>query len=76
MDVTNLVHETGLLGDDGILLHDLEVLADNDVSVTGCGNEDVGAGSGLLHGGDLVTGHSGLESVDRINLGDDNSGTV
>ena len=68
--------KNGLLGNNGILLHDLKVLADNDVSVTGGGNKDVGSGSGLLHGGDLVTGHSGLEGIDGVDLGDDDSGTV
>jgi hypothetical protein len=65
-----------LLGDNSILLHDLEVLADNDVSVTGSGNEDVGSGSSILHGGDLVTGHGSLEGVDGVDLGNDDSGTV
>jgi len=52
------------------------VLANNDVSVTGGGNKDVGSGSSLLHGGDLVTGHGSLEGVDGIDLGNDDSGTV
>jgi len=68
--------KASLLGDNSILLHDLEVLADNDVSVTGGGNEDVGSGSSILHGGDLVTGHGSLEGVDGIDLGNDDSGTV
>jgi len=64
------------LADNGILLHLLEVLADDDVSVTGGGNEDVGTGSGVLHGADLVTGHGGLEGVDGVDLGNENTGTV
>jgi len=65
-----------LLGNNGILLHDLKVLADNDVSVTGGGNKDVGSGSSILHGSDLVTGHGSLEGVDGVDFGNDNSGTV
>ena len=65
-----------VLRDDGILRHDLEVLRGDDVTVTGGGDEDVAAGSSLLHGGDLVTGHRGLESVDGVDLGDDDTSTV
>ena len=72
----NLDIEVTNVGNNGILLHDLKVLADNDVSVTGGGNEDVGSGSSILHGGDLVTGHGSLEGVDGIDLGNDDSGTV
>lgn len=64
------------LADNGVLWHDLEVLGGDDVSVTGRGNEDVGSRSGLLHGGHLVAGHSGLQGVDGVNLGNENSGTV
>lgn len=60
----------------GVLLHDLEMLADNDVSVTGGSDKDVGSGSSVLHGGDLVAGHGGLEGVDGVNLGDQDSSTV
>jgi hypothetical protein len=83
IEVTDAGHQlsstrarANLLGDNSILLHDLEVLADNDVSVTGGGNEDVGSGSSILHGGDLVTGHGSLEGVDGIDFGNDDSGTV
>lgn len=68
--------QPNLLGDDGVLGHGLEMGASDDVSAASGGDEDVTAGSSLLHGGDLVTGHSGLEGVDRIDLGDDDSGTV
>jgi len=52
------------------------VLSSDDVSVSGGGNKDVGLGGSLLHGDDLVTSHSGLESVDRIDLGNENSASV
>jgi len=61
---------------DSILSHDLKVLGGDDVSASGRGDEDVSLRSGLFHGGDLVSGHSSLESVDRINLGDNYSSTV
>lgn len=68
--------QPNLLGDDGVLGHGLEMGASDDVSAASGGDEDVTSGSSLLHGGDLVTGHSGLEGVDRIDLGNDDSGTV
>lgn len=58
------------VGDDGVFGHDLEVLAGDNVLVSSGGDEDVGAGSGVFHGGDFVTGHSSLESVDWVDLGD------
>lgn len=64
------------VADNGVRLHGFKVLADNDVSTTGGGDKDVGLGSGFVHGGDLVTGHSGLQGVDRVDLGNENSSTV
>jgi hypothetical protein len=32
--------------------------------------------SSILHGGDLVTGHSGLKSIDWINLGNENARSI
>jgi hypothetical protein len=63
------------VGDDSVLGHDLEVLAGDDVPVTSGSNEDVGARGGVLHGSDFETGHSSLESVDRVDLGDKNTST-
>lgn len=64
------------LADDGILGHDLEVLATDDVAAAGGGNEDVSLGSGLLHGDDLETGHGSLEGVDGVDLGDNDTRSV
>lgn len=50
--------------------------ASDDVPAASGGNEDVTTGSSLLHGGDFITGHSGLESVDGVDLRNDDSGTV
>ena len=43
------------VADDGVVLHLAEVLADEDVLAAGGGHEDVAAGHGVLHGGDLIT---------------------
>jgi hypothetical protein len=65
-----------LLANNGILGHDRKVSTGDDVPVTSCGNEDVGAVSSILHGGDLVTGHGSLESVDGVDFGDEDASTV
>jgi hypothetical protein len=64
------------LADDGVLGHGGEVLATDDITAAGGGDEDVTLGSGLLHSGDLETGHRGLEGVDGVDLGDNNAGAV
>jgi len=72
----NLNVEVTDVGDNGVFYHDLEVLAGDDVPVTGGGDEDVGAGSGVVHGRDFETSHSSLEGVDRVDLGDENTSSV
>jgi hypothetical protein len=69
-------YELDLLADNGILRHDVEVLSGNDVSVTGGGDENVGPVGSVLHRADLVASHGGLEGVDGVDLGNENSGTV
>ena len=48
----------------------------DDVPVAGGGYKDIGARSGLLHGGDFKASHRSLESVDGIDLGDEHASTV
>lgn len=69
IEVTNVA-------DNGILLHDAEVVTSDDVSAASGGNEDLSLRSCLVHSGDFVSGHSGLKSVDGVDLGDNDSGTV
>jgi hypothetical protein len=59
-----------------VLWHLEDVPRLNNVPAAGGGDKDVTLRSGLLHGGDLVTGHSGLESVDRVDLGDEHTSAV
>ncbi|KAH3668817.1 hypothetical protein OGAPHI_002572 [Ogataea philodendri] len=68
VEVTNVTHN-------GVLWHDGEVLTSDDVSATGGGNEDLTLWGSLLHGGDLVAGNSSLQSVDRVDLSNDDSST-
>ena len=51
------------------------MLASQNVSASGGGDENLTDGSSLVHGNDLETRNSGLESVDRINLSDKDAGT-
>lgn len=64
------------VADDGILRHDREVSTGDDVPITGSGDEDVGARSSVFHSRHLVSSHSGLKGVDRIDLGDENASTI
>src|SRR5699024_1933752 len=57
-------------------LHLGHVLGGDDVEVTGRGDEDVGLVDNILHLGHLVTLHGRLQRTDRIDLGDDDPGTL
>ena len=52
------------------------MLATDDVPAASGGDEEVGTGSSLLHGGDFITGHGGLESVDRIDFSNEDTGAI
>ena len=52
------------------------MLRGDDVLVSGGSDEDVSAGSGILHSGHLVAGHGGLKGVDGVDLSDENASTV
>ena len=66
----NLNVEVTNVADNGVVAHDIEVSAGQDVTATSGGDEDLTLRSSLLHGGDLVTLNSSLEGVDGVNLGD------
>lgn len=57
-----------LTADNGIIGHQLKVLSSQDISAASGGNKDLSLASCLLHGDDLETGDSGLESVDGVNF--------
>jgi hypothetical protein len=63
------------VADDGVVGHSLEVHASEDVTAAGGGDEDLALGGSLLHGGDLEAGDGGLESVDGVDLGDNDAST-
>lgn len=68
--------QQNLLADDGIFRHNGEVGSCDDIPVTSGGDKDVRTGSGILHGGDFVTSHRSLKSIDRVDLGNENASTV
>src|SRR5579859_7420545 len=48
------------VANDSIVLHDGKVFSSDDISTTGCGDEDVSLRSGLFHGEDFVSFKTGL----------------
>lgn len=52
------------------------MLRSDDITVAGSGDEDVGSGGSILHSGHLIAGHSGLKSVNGIDLRDENTSTI
>ena len=52
------------------------MLEGEDVHVARCRHIDVGGSERVFDGGDLIALHRGLECVDRVNFGDDNSCAV
>jgi len=70
----NLAVEVTDVADNGVVLHDFEVSWGHDAGAAGGGDEDHGSRGGGVHGGNFVAFHGGLEGVDRVNLGDDDTG--
>lgn len=64
------------VGNDGEIRESKEILGRHDVAVAGGGDNNVGLGGSLLHGGDLVARHGSLEGVDGVDLGNDDTGAV
>jgi len=63
------------VADNSIVGHDREVLTSDDITATGGGDKDLTDLGSLLHGENLVTRDSSLESVDGINLSDKDTST-
>ena len=69
----NFVVEVADVADDGLVLHLAHVVKRDDVQIAGAGDVDIAAAEGFLDRGDLVTFHRGLQSVDGVDLGDDDA---
>ena len=48
----------------------------NDIPVAGGGYKDVGTRGSILHSGDFIASHRGLEGIDGVDLGNENTSTV
>lgn len=69
-----LVVKVANVAQDGVVVHGLKVSWPDDTLATGGGDKDAASWSSLFHGGHLKAFHGSLESVDRVDLGDDDSG--
>ena len=70
----NLGVEVADVAKNDVVAHLVEVRLGDDIVVTGGGDDDVGISDAVLNSGDLVALHGGLESVDGVDLGDDDTG--
>jgi len=69
-------YDCTILANDGVFGHGIKVLGSDDIPASSRGDKDVGSMSSFFHGSDLVAGHSSLQSVDRVNFGDNDTSTV
>ena len=60
--------------DDGVIFHGVEVFSRDDVATSSRGDEDVSLRCSFIHGEDFVAFKTGLESIDRIDFCDEDSG--
>jgi hypothetical protein len=67
--------EVANVADDGVVGELFEVLSTDDILAPSGGDDDLGLRGYVIKGINLVPFHSGLKSVDGIDLGDDDSGT-
>ena len=72
----DLVVEVTDVADDGFVLHPANLVSGQDVEASGPGDEDVGGGDDVIHPGDLIAVHGGLQRADRVDLGDDDASTL
>jgi hypothetical protein len=70
-----MIGEKKLTADNSIIGHLLEMGANQDISASSGGNEDLSLAGSLVHGQDLVAGNSSLKGVDRVDLGNDDTST-
>src|SRR5438067_1813326 len=60
------------VGNEGTILHALQVLHINNVDVTSDGDENITEGSRLDTGHDTVAIHKSFQGTSRVNFGDNN----
>jgi hypothetical protein len=65
-----------ILANDSILGHLREMSASDNVPISSGSDKDVGARRSFFHRRDFVTSHRGLEGVDGVDFGHEDTGTV
>lgn len=70
----DLVIEVTDVTNDGVVLHLSHMLSEDNISVTGGGDEDVSSVDNRFNSLDLVAFHTSLKSTDGITLSDNNTG--
>src|SRR6266540_1984556 len=70
----NLVVEVANVTNDRLVLHLQDVFEGDDVAVAGGGDVEIGGAQGVFKRGDFETFHRGLEGVDGVYFGDDDTG--
>ena len=72
----DFVVEVADVADDGLILHRLHMLDADDVLVAGGGDINIGAAQRVFEGGDFIAFHRRLQCADRVDLGDNDAGTI
>jgi len=72
----NLIIKVTDIADYGVVAHFFHVLDANDITVSGCGDEDFGPVKHILQPDHLIAGHTSLEGTDWVDLGHNNASTL
>ena len=69
----NFIVEVTDVSHDGLVFHARHVTKGDDIDIAGGGHVNIAPSQGLFDGSDLVTFHGRLQSIDWIDLGDDDA---
>src|SRR6187399_932508 len=61
---------------DGLVLHPLDMFEPDYIEIAGSSDVDIATSKSLFDGSHFVTFHCGLQRIDRIDLGDDDTRTL
>merc|ERR1711956_147725 len=69
----NFTIEMTNVANNGIIFHGFKVFASQDILATSCGDENVASANSIFNGGDFISFAYGLQSIDRIDLRDNDT---